>query len=227
MDIPGISSDKTRPVSFIGLTIAMLGPVLVTLVITPQLEEPLGAEGARWLGLLLIWLCVIGVLVITRRAEQLPLTSLGVHPLSWKDGLLAVGLGIALSVAVPLLTLMFGGLFGLDDADGSITGTAQLSPLLVAFGVLTAGTAEELLFRSYPIERLEGWLGSALPGAILATLMFTLAHIVSWNLAHIVVVVLPYGIILAGLYLWKRNLLFVMIVHLLVDLPLIVIALMG
>ena len=37
--------------------------------------------------------------------------------------------------------------------------------------------------------------------------------------------VLPLGAILTGLYMWRRNLLFVVIVHLLIGLPLILIAL--
>jgi membrane protease YdiL (CAAX protease family) len=54
--------------------------------------------------------------------------------------------------------------------------------------------------------------------------VFVLLHLGGWNLAHVFGVVLPLGAILTGLYLWRHNLPFVMLIHLVIDLPLFLIA---
>lgn len=58
-----------------------------------------------------------------------------------------------------------------------------------------------------------------------SVIAFVLPHTLSWNTAHVVGVVLPLGIILSLLYLWRRNLIFNMIVHFMVNLSLVFIAL--
>jgi len=46
----------------------------------------------------------------------------------------------------------------------------------------------------------------------------------NWSLAHVLGVVLPLGAALTSLYVWKRNLPFMVTVHFLVDAPLFVLA---
>lgn len=209
-------------ITIIGLVIALGGPIVSTLIITPTIEAPLGQEGASWIGLLLIWLCVASVLAIVWREKQ-PLSSIGFGSITRREAGIAIVIGLILSIGVPILTILFATVLNLDS--DTLESTASFSPLLVVAGVLTAAIAEEVLFRGYPIERLNGWMGSIWPGTALATICFIIAHISTWNIAHILAVVSPYGIILALLYVWKRNLLFVMIVHFMIDLPLIFIAL--
>ena len=84
---------------------------------------------------------------------------------------------------------------------------------------------EEVVYRAYLIERSVQLTGSMWPGAIMGLVLFVGMHLGGWNLAHVVGAVLPLGAILTGLYMWRRNLLFVVIVHLLIGLPLILIAL--
>ena len=45
------------------------------------------------------------------------------------------------------------------------------------------------------------------------------------GLSHVLGVVLPLGAVMTGLYLWRRNLWFLIITHFLIDLPIILIAL--
>jgi uncharacterized protein len=60
---------------------------------------------------------------------------------------------------------------------------------------------------------------------VLITLaVFVLLHLGGWNLSHVFGVVLPLGAILTGLYLWRRNLPFVMLTHFLIDFPLFLLA---
>src|SRR3712207_9085630 len=96
---------------------------------------------------------------------------------------------------------------------------------LILFTVLTASVIEEVLFRAYPLERLARLTGRPWPGPLISLAAFVAFHLQGWNLGHVVGVVLPLGAIMTGLYVWRRNLLFVVITHALIDLPLFLIAL--
>jgi hypothetical protein len=54
---------------------------------------------------------------------------------------------------------------------------------------------------------------------------FVALHLPTWSLPHVLGIVLPMGAVLTGLYLWKRNLPFVITVHLTFNAPLVVLAL--
>ena len=95
----------------------------------------------------------------------------------------------------------------------------------LALGIGTAVIMEEVVYRAYLIERSVQLTGRRWPGAILGLALFVVIHLGGWNLAHVVGYVLPLGAAFTGLYLWRRNLLFVVIAHLLLDLPIVLIAL--
>ncbi|MDX1379276.1 MAG: CPBP family intramembrane glutamic endopeptidase, partial [Anaerolineales bacterium] len=84
---------------------------------------------------------------------------------------------------------------------------------------------EEIIFRGYLIEGLAKLTGRLPIAVVISVLAFTLPHILNWNITHVIGVVLPLGLILSWLYLWKRNIIFNMIVHIVIDLPLVFIAL--
>jgi membrane protease YdiL (CAAX protease family) len=130
-----------------------------------------------------------------------------------------------LSISVPLLTLLASQLLP-STTDGSILdATVQNSWQMLLLGVFTAGITEEIIFRSYLIERLDELTGRPFIAVGVSVLAFTLPHILNWNNTHVVGVVLPLGLILSWLYLSKRNIIFNMIVHIVIDLPLVFIAL--
>ena len=93
----------------------------------------------------------------------------------------------------------------------SVAGSAPAWLLLIV--VLTASVTEELLFRAYPIEHLARLTGKRWPGALLSLAAFVALHLQGWNLGHVVGVVLPLGAVMTGLYLWRRNLIFMIITH--------------
>jgi membrane protease YdiL (CAAX protease family) len=96
---------------------------------------------------------------------------------------------------------------------------------LVLAVVLTASVTEELLFRAYPIERLARLTGARWPGALVSLAAFVAFHLQGWHLGHVLGVVLPLGAVMTGLYLWRRKVVFVIITHFLLDLPLVLVAL--
>jgi CAAX protease family protein len=109
---------------------------------------------------------------------------------------------------------------------GTVDRVAARGPAwLVLVVVLTASVTEELLFRAYPIERLTRLTGARWPGALLSLATFVAFHLHGWHLGHVLGVVLPLGAVMTGLYLWRRNVLFVIITHFLLDLPIVLVAL--
>jgi membrane protease YdiL (CAAX protease family) len=67
---------------------------------------------------------------------------------------------------------------------------------------IRAGVTKEILFRSYPIEIMEGLTGKVWIGAIISLFIFTISHVPGWG--HILVASVP-GLILSLLYIWKRG----------------------
>ena len=75
---------------------------------------------------------------------------------------------------------------------------------------------EEILFRGYPIERLQELTGNVWVAAAMPLLVFVLAHLGGWSAGHLVGVLFG-GVLLAGLYLVTRDLVACMITHALID----------
>ena len=82
--------------------------------------------------------------------------------------------------------------------------------------MVRAGVSEEVLFRGYPIERLQELTGSKLLALGLPWLVFTLAHAGSWGWTHVIVAGFGGGM-LTWLFAWRRNLWVSMFVHCLID----------
>ena len=210
----------------IGLIVALAGPFLVQFVLAPLiLQSPLHPTTAVLLSQAMLWLLAGTVIAITRWWERKPWSWLGLRPISWRAVLLAGGLGVVLVFAVAALTAAVNRLMPPSDGGtvDSVAGSAPAWLLLVV--VLTASVTEELLFRAYPIEHLARLTGKRWPGALLSLAAFVAIHLQGWNLGHVIGVVLPLGAVMTGLYLWRRNLIFMIITHFFLDLPIVLIAL--
>ena len=212
----------------VGLSLSLVVPAIFVLFINPMfikpnLDEPL----STLVGFGVFWGLAFAVLVFTRKFENLPLSSIGWNSLSWKSALLAIGFGILLSALVPVLTLLVSAIFPPSNS-GTVTQVVSIYPWwILLLSVITAGITEEVLFRGYPLERLLDATGNKWISGIVSLIFFAAVHSTGWNVTHIVGVVIPLGIILTGLYFWKRNLSFVMIVHVVIDLPLVIMALLS
>jgi membrane protease YdiL (CAAX protease family) len=210
-----------------GLSLSLVLPVIYVLFISPfflkpRVDEPL----FTLINFGMLWALALGILFFTRKIEKLPLTTIGWKPLTWKWISIAVGLGILLSLLVPVLTLLVSNIFPPTDT-GTIAEVTENFPWwILLLSVITAGITEEILFRGYPLERLLESTNNKWISACISLVFFVAIHAAGWNIAHIIGVVIPLGIALTGLYFWKRNLLFVMIVHVIIDLPLVFIALL-
>lgn len=145
----------------LGLSLSLLAPAVFALVISPLfLRSNLSGHVSILAGFGVLWGIAFAVLAFTRKIEKLPLKSIGWKPLSWKSALLAVGLGILLSLLVPVLTLLVSIVLPPSDS-GTVTQVASDYPWwILLLSVLTAGITEEILFRGYPLERLYEMTGN-------------------------------------------------------------------
>lgn len=165
-----------------------------------------------WVAVLGVWLCLTGDNTSNIRFRL---------RLSKADVAVAVLVCLGCLVLVPLLSVLVTQWLGTTQ----VSDTAQRGPVwLIIVGVATAAVTEEVLYRAAPMELLLD-SGASQKFAVAAPLVvFIVCHLGNWNLAHIIGVVVPMGLILSLVYLWRRNLLVNMIVHFVVDAPLIVIA---
>ena len=218
---------KSKSFTVVGLFIAIFGYQIVFAIQSlPVLTTSLDKLSLTLMGFILVWILAILILLIVRRGEKKPYSSIGLRSIKGKEILIAMVIGVILSLSVPLLTLLVSHFI---PAKGSGIGevTSATSWWILLISVLTAGIVEEILFRGYLLERVNELSGSQWLAILISIVAFAMPHILSWNMAHVVGVVLPLGLILTGLYLWKRNLVFKWIVHIMIDLPMVFMALMA
>ncbi len=92
---------------------------------------------------------------------------------------------------------------------------------------ITGAFTEEVLFRSYPIERLTQLIGQRWLAGLITVLAFTLLHLFGWDWIHVLTAVLPGSIMLTLFYLWRRSLALNVIIHAIINAPLLLLPLLG
>ena len=100
-----------------------------------------------------IWLCVVALLVIIRRGERLPLTSVGIGTCPWWKSILW-GLAMTIICALMAFGIVHATHYGGAD-NPTVAAFSKLPVWLLVFIIFRAGVVEELFYRGYAIERLE------------------------------------------------------------------------
>ena len=194
-------------VTWFGLFISLFGMLLIRQVISYVWPDPtLLSSVLKEVGM---WVCAIVLLIVIRRGEGLPFSSigLGTSPI-WKSILWGLVTTVACAVVGGCLVYLTGYGHGATAFD-------KLPLWLVTAIVVRAGVVEELFYRGYAIERLQAvGFGRAWAVAI-PLIIFAIGH---WTggFANIVIA-LALGGILTAFYLWRRDLVANMIGHFLVD----------
>jgi membrane protease YdiL (CAAX protease family) len=207
----------------VGLALALLGIPGVTLVYRFVVGET-STTGQLVLRECAIFALLGLLLLVIRRGERLPFSSIGLHrgrlgrSLLW--GRLAfVLLGLATALALGLLHIM-----GLHYGGGH---AAFVPPLWGTFlVVLRAGIVEEMFYRGYAIERIQALTGSRWIAGLISLIAFASFHYRQGMAGVIVALIL--GAVLTGFYLWRRDLGSNMTGHFLIDfLPNVVLPAIG
>lgn len=150
------------------------------------------------------WVLLAIVLAFIASVERLPLSSIGFKRLSWGT-LWAIPAGAALFIGIPIIYFAVFPLLHLHMNTGEMN-KLLATPLWYRLLLVTrAAVCEEILFRGYPIPRIEELTGRTWVAAVLSWAVFTIAHLSSWGAAQLIVAGYG-GAILTALYLWRRDL---------------------
>jgi membrane protease YdiL (CAAX protease family) len=192
----------------ISLMLLILLPIGSWLFPNADFAAQLGREG-------IFWVSAIAVIGFVALVERRPLASLGVRPPRWTSLILGIGGAAVIVAGMALIYLVLFPALNLSDA--GTTASLLSTPLWFRIGLVTrAAVFEELFFRGFMIERLSVITNLRWLAAIISLVAFTISHLSGWGWAHLIVAGFG-GVVLTGLYLWRRDLLTNMIAHFVTD----------
>ena len=151
------------------------------------------------------------------------LGDIGLTRRNWvREGLLGVLIGVALFVFAAVL---FTALESILPASIPAGVMPRWGALVYGFALLTAfAPIEEVIWRGYAITLLRERVG--VTGAVLVSAVgFGAMH--WWGGLNLVVASTAVGLIYAGLFLWRRSLVALIVAHFISDFPLFVFMLLG
>lgn len=190
-----------RVVVLVGLAIALVVPLIGPTRFLPPVPGAGPLYVREWFWWALLLLVLLYVVVVERR----PLSSIGFKRpslMSFVWGFLAaavslIGLGLILAFVAPAL--------GLKLNQGAMNAILQ-TPLWYRVALVTrAAFVEETLFRGYGIERLQELTGNRWLAGFITWATFTVAHVGHWGWAALFLPAWA-GLVLTGVYLWRRDL---------------------
>jgi membrane protease YdiL (CAAX protease family) len=202
---------RSRLTAWANVTLALAGPALVA-VLRAQLEPNPLTLAAHAIGLLAIVLITLGVYAWAILGEGYALQRLGFGQCSWATPLFAIALAA-------FFMLVFGPIaYWVLARSGSQSfgaGIEAVSQLPTAYLILTM--AEELLYRGYAIARLSDLAGSYLLASVVSIVASGLAHVPMWGWAPAATTIVSGGIVTV-VYLWRQDILALILAHIATDL---------
>jgi membrane protease YdiL (CAAX protease family) len=199
----------------IGLLIAVLPRVLV-----PLANALLGSHTfpqRMAVNLVFDWFVVLALALVVTRVEHRPLSSIGWRaPTRRQLGLAAIAGVVLLCLAVVTAAPHGHGV----GAHGFARLLALPLPERVALWISSA-VSEEVVFRGFLIERTAEVTGALWAGGVVSSLAFAAAHVTYWGAAYAIIAILPGAVIFTLVYLRTRNLPACMVLHLIVDSPIL------
>lgn len=214
----------------LGLLIAFSAPLVQALSI-PWLKRTFEFPMDRFVSLWVFWIAMLLVLAIAHFAEGYPLATFGFKTskktlrarlIEW---ILTVLAAAVIAGVVTLFSTYIRGL--LTNEPAPALAAVRLLPWWVLVPAwMTGSLTEEVLFRSYPIERLIHATGRPWLAGLITMLAFTLLHLFGWDWIHVFTVVLPGAIMLTLFYLWRRSLALNVLIHAVMLAPLLLLPLL-
>jgi membrane protease YdiL (CAAX protease family) len=179
--------------------------------------------GERFLGMsklasrdLFWWPLLIIMLLYVPLVERRPYASIGLRLPTWKTLVLGVGAAVLIVYGINPVSAWIVSWLHLQDG-GAAAQTIQDTPLWYRTLLITRGSiVEEVVFRGYMIERIEELTGSRIVAGAVSLAAFVYAHMALWGWAPLVFVTLA-GLVSTLLYLWRRDLVLLIIAHWLTD----------
>jgi len=200
----------------VGLIVAWLGTAFL---ISPPAVRAFGDPSnlpMAFVGQAVLWTIAAAVIAIVLFWERRPLASLWLKPfrrqsIAWGVALVAVNF-VAIS-PIGEWVRHAAGLPGFSQGMERVM-AFPLSYRIVAF--IGAGVVEELLFRGYTITRLATLTGNVWLAGALAVIGFGLLHVSSWGWGFVVSGLVG-GVVFTTFFIWKKDLLAMMVFHTITD----------
>lgn len=184
---------------------------------------PLGQWGIAYSGLglplgreVFWWAAVSAALLYIALVERRRFSSIGFRRPKLLDIVLAAIVGILMVAGIIIIYQVLFPLLHLRMNASQMKALMETPFWYRVLLVTRAAVAEELMFRGYPIERLNELTGSRVLAGIITWAAFTYAHLGSWGAAQLIVAGYG-GVLLTILYLWRRNLWANMLAHWIAD----------
>lgn len=164
----------------------------------------------------LFWVLTAVIIVFVLTVERRPLASIGIARPTWKTLLFGVLGGAVATAAIAAIYLIVYPLLHVQPDIGPGSGIPSLPFWLKLAIVVRAAVFEEVFYRGFAIERLTELTRSRRLAAAISLIAFTVAHLNGWGVAHLLVAACG-GVVLTGLYLWRRDLVCNTIAHFTTD----------
>ena len=199
-----------------GLALALAGPGLIALL-WKRSTRGRTSPGASALWLAAFILLCAGVATTAIRCEHLSWADVGFRGAAWSSVPAGIGLALFFILAFGPIAAWALARFGSASFDAGREALAALPAWYLCLAVTAVAAGEEWLYRGYSIERLEFLTGNAWLAALLSLLAFSIAHLPLWGIG-VSLTTLASGGLLTALYLWRRDVSFLILAHVLTDL---------
>ena len=168
-------------------------------------------------------LLAAALVLVWARLSGTPFRALGfVRPRNWTATLLGgSAFGVVLKLVMKALVMPLLGAPAINAPYHYLAGNTAALPLMIATVLVSAAFAEEVVFRGYLFERLGALLGTS-RAALAATLLisaalFAAAHYGGQGLPGVEQAAVT-GLVIGGVYTWRKELWTPMVVHAAFDL---------
>ena len=105
----------------------------------------------------------------------------------------------------------------LGSFGGGVAALSALPTWFLVLDVMIVSAGEEWLYRGYAIERLQALTGQPWLAGLISLVVFAIVHLPLWG-PGVALSTLVSGGVLTALYLWRRDVLFLMLAHVATDL---------
>jgi len=213
---------KLTALTWLGLALALLGPGAIAFLWKRSARQTVSLSGsAPWLGVFA--LLIASVATIAFWGEKLTAADVGFGAISWWS----IPSGIALALS---FIFVFGPIASWALARAHLgsfnVGTSSLAALPAWYLCLTVAVVaggEEWLYRGYAIERLEALTGNVWLAGTVSLFAFGIVHLPLWGIG-VSLTTLVSGCVFTVLYIWQRDISFLILTHVVTDLYGLVIA---
>jgi membrane protease YdiL (CAAX protease family) len=205
-----------------GLVLALAGPAAVAFL-SGRATEFAPAFLVHALSVLSIILIVLVVFALARYREGLPLRRLGFARLGWSS--MAIGLTLTLFFTMVVGPFAYWTVTQLNMGtfEEGLSNLATLPTWYLILTIVFVATAEELLYRAYAIESLSAITGSVGIAGAVSLSAFAAAHVPMWGWGPALTTLVS-GAVATLVYVWRRDIVALIVAHVATDLYAIVIA---